>query len=188
MSDFAHYLDPRIPLEQHLVSAFEELRIASEQREALIGFLAPLKVKSKQTYEHSLRVGLLARRISRFMHLDERALLYAGLMHDVGKALTPLETLHKTVGWSAEDTAAMRPHVMDSYRLLRGFFNFSAEIVVWPHRFPHDGYPQHIPAPLHEYSEGTKVQVAYYGRLFALADSYDACHRINSKFGDQKRR
>ena len=55
MSDFAHYLDPRIPLEQHLVSAFEELRIASEQREALIGFLAPLKVKSKQTYEHSLR-------------------------------------------------------------------------------------------------------------------------------------
>ena len=106
MSDFAHYLDPRIPLEQHLVSAFEELRIASEQREALIGFLAPLKVKSKQTYEHSLRVGLLARRISRFMHLDERALLYAGLMHDVGKALTPLEKLHKTDGWSAEDTAA----------------------------------------------------------------------------------
>ncbi|MBI4128981.1 MAG: HD domain-containing protein [Parcubacteria group bacterium] len=186
MDTFSHYLDPRFTLEERLRRTFDELRIDNEQREAISAFLAPLKTKDPVTkfhYEHSIRVGLLARRIARFMHLDEKALFYAGLMHDVGKSQTCLGTLGKTGGWTDADTEEIKKHVTDGYRFLRDRFDFTAEVIVLHHRFQAGGYPAEVPPSLHSYSEGTKTMIMLYGRILALADVYDALHRINDKFG-----
>jgi len=183
MNAFLNYLYPGISLEERLRRAFDDLKTVDEQREGIMTFLRLLESKHPPTYEHSIRVGLLAGRIARFMHLDERALLYAGLLHDVGKAQTRLELLQKTDEWTLADAIEMNNHVMDGYRLIRDRFGFSAEIILWHHRFQHVAYPELLPAPLHSYCEGTRVAIPMYGRLLALADIFDALHRVNSKHG-----
>ncbi len=77
----------------------------------------------------------------------------------------------------------MMAHVMDGYRLIRDKFDFSAEIILWHHRFQPRGYPQEHPAPLHDYCEATKVMIPWYGRMLSLADTFDALHRVNDKHG-----
>lgn len=184
---FLQYLNPKVSLAARLCTAYRELGISEEQREKIEAMLGPLRVKDRTTYEHCIRVGLLARRIARFMGLDQKALLYAGLMHDVGKAQVPLETLTKTEGWTDADSKAIEPHVMDGYRMVRDVFDFSAEVILWHHKFQPNEYPQEIPENLHQYGNGTRTMIPFYGRILAIADSFDAFHRINNKFGADKK-
>jgi len=116
-----------------------------------------------------------------FLHLKARTLLYAGLLHDVGKAQTPVATLSKTSGWTEQDQAAMVCHVMDGYRMIRDRFDFTAEVILWHHRFQPKRYPEELPTPLHEYNEVTSLLIPTYGRLLSLADQFDALHRVNGK-------
>lgn len=176
-------------LEEKVDIAFFELNVSTEDQETIRAFLAPLKHKSSITYtqyEHCLRVGLLAMKIARFMHLDQKALLFAGLMHDTGKCQIDLATLGKTEGWTPKDTEIMKEHVIDGYKILKGRFDFSADIVLWHHRFQTNENPKRIPKPLHNYSRGTLLLIAEYGRILAVADVYDALHRVNDKFGEKK--
>lgn len=164
----------------------DELRFNEDLKSSIRGFLAILKQKSEFTYLHSLRVGLLARKIARFMHLPDNALFLASIFHDLGKSQTPLSTLHKTSSWSAEDTRIMEVHVLDSYRLLRDRFDFSAAVILLHHQFQSNAYPIELPIPLHDYSRATRVLIEECGRVLAIADIYDALHRKNYKFGDKK--
>src|SRR3989344_8046234 len=160
----------------------DELRFEENLKTSIRSFLAVLKQKSEFTYLHSLRVGLLARRIARFMHLPQNALFLAGVFHDLGKSQTPLSTLHKTAGWSPEDAKIMEAHVMDSYRVLRDKFDFSAAVVLLHHQFQPNAYPGELPLTLHNYSKATQVLIQECGRVLAIADVYDAMHRKNDKF------
>ena len=184
MSTFINYLDPNTSLWDRLLDAYINLQIPLKRQEELGVMLEVLRIKDQETYKHSIRVGLLARLIGMFMHLDQRALLYAGLLHDMGKAQTNPKTLKKTEGWNEADTAEIQHHVWDGYRLLRGQFDFSAEVILWHHRFQPNSYPaeEEMPVSLHEYSQGTKIMIPLFGRLLALADSFDASHRVNDKF------
>jgi len=169
-----------------LQTTLDRLEVEKEDQVAIRGFLGPIQVKEgpeTPTYAHSLRVGLTASAIAEFMGFDGRALLFAGLMHDIGKALTLLSTLGKTKGWTAEDSKEMECHVGDSYRMVRGKFDFSAQVLIWHHQFQQNAYPKELPPPLHAYSKGTEVTIAMYGRLLALADTYDALHRVNFQDG-----
>ncbi|MEX0917913.1 MAG: HD domain-containing protein [Candidatus Paceibacterota bacterium] len=172
-------------LEAGFRQACEDVGIKEEDRLTIESLLAPLRNKNAVThahYLHSLRVSLIARAIGKHTHHEEKPLLFAGALHDIGKALTPVEVMGKTGPWTEADQRVMQQHVMDSYRLLRGRFDFTAEIILWHHRFQEHGYPRVLPKPLREYSEPTKLLVVEYGRLLALADVYDALHRPNSKF------
>lgn len=184
MTVFLDYLDPAKSLEDRLHEALVEHGVAADQQERITLFLSILRTKDIATYRHSVRVGLVASRIGSFMHLSAKALLYAGLLHDVGKALTLLSTLRKTEDWKPADAEEMTRHATDGYRMLAGVFDFSAEIVHWHHRFQRNGYPETMPEPLHGYSEGTKALIPFLGRVLAIADLYDALHRVNSKFGE----
>ena len=182
MGKFVNYLDPSIGIEELLRRAFGELYLIGDRQAEVLAFLRLIKIKDLATYEHSVRVGLLARRIAKFMHLDEKALFYAGLLHDIGKIQTRLETLQKTENWKPADSEEMEQHVLDGYRMLRGHFNFSAEVILWHHRFQKNSYPKELPTLLFSYSEGTKTMIAFFGRILALADCFDALHRCNEKF------
>lgn len=169
------------PLE--LEGVFDELALAEDQRKGIRTYLDLLKAKHRATYEHSIRVGLMAQRIARHVHYDEKALLYAGLLHDIGKSDVPVALLQKTDAWTAQDTATMDAHVLHGYQLLRGTFDFTADVIVLHHRFQERKYPEPLPPLLHEYSEKTRILIHTYGRILALADVEDALHRANGKFG-----
>jgi putative nucleotidyltransferase with HDIG domain len=183
MSKFQEYFVQDQPIEQFLDEVFSRLKISLDQQIGIRAFLAPLQVKDRETYRHTIRVGLLTLGIAHLMHIDQHAMFYAGVLHDVGKVQTPLSTLQKTSGWTDADTLAIRDHVMDGYRLIRDKFDFSAEVILWHHKFQRAGYPDVLPPPLHEYSLATQVMIPFYGRLLSLADTFDALHRVNEKHG-----
>lgn len=177
-------------LEHRFLCACDELRISATNKKFLTSLLAPLRDKSTVThfhYAHSLRVGLLARQIGRLIHHEEKPLFFAGTLHDLGKCQTPLDILGKTETWSDKDQAEIQAHVMDGYRLLRGRFDVTAEIMLWHHRFQEEGYPEELPPFLHRYRETMKLLIREYGRIVALADVYDALHRVDGKFGTKRK-
>jgi putative nucleotidyltransferase with HDIG domain len=183
-----------VNLEIRLAEAFNELRIKPQTQSKVLSLLQPLKEKDEvhhAQYEHCLRTGLLAKNIASYMHLDEKALLYAGLFHDLGKQEIQTELLGKTREWTPEDAQEIQKHVMSGYNLLKGKFDFSAEIILWHHKFQARGYPQEMPPLLHDYSNGSKVLITEYGRILALADVYDALHRElhreKDKLGEKSR-
>jgi len=176
-------------LDRALERSARQLGIRPHDWTTAKAFLAPLKYKNEVThyhYEHTARVGLLSRQIGKFVHLEQKPLFLAGLLHDLGKCQIPTETLGKTDTWTPADYARIRRHVSNSYALLRDRFDFTAEVIIWHHRFQRDGYPKRLPRLLHAYSEATKLLIIEYGRMVAIADVYDALHRANSKFGDKR--
>ncbi|MFA6252656.1 MAG: HD domain-containing protein [Patescibacteria group bacterium] len=181
--EFVDYFDTSVSLEDRVQTDLDELQVAPNKREAIHKYLDLIKDKHQSSYEHSLRVGLIARQIAKFMGIDEKVLLYAGLLHDVGKTMVPASTLLKTEGWTPEDTANVQAHVESGYKLLRDKFDFTAEVILRHHRFQTRPYPEELPKSLHEYSEDTKTLINEYGRILAMADVYDALHRINDKHG-----
>ncbi len=157
--------------------------VTDEDAAAVFAFLSPLGSKrapGEFHLRHSYRVGLLAADIAAHLHIDERALLLAGLLHDVGKALVPACTLAATRAWTAEDQASMEQHVTDGFRMLRDRFDFTAHVIAQHHRFQARGYPKELPAALHPFSEATLAKAELYARVLAVADVYDALHRVNS--------
>ena len=83
----------------------DELGISDTNKMLIASLLTPLRDKSPVTqfhYLHSLRVGLLARQIGRFIHHEEKPLLFAGALHDLGKCQTPLHILGRTDTWSED--------------------------------------------------------------------------------------
>ncbi len=184
--EFAEYFDTSVSLEDRVQTDLDELQVVPNKREAIYKYLNLIKDKHQSSYEHSLRVGLIARQIAKFLGIDERALLYSGLLHDVGKTMVPTSTLSKTEGWTPEDTANIETHVENGYKLLRDEFDFTAEVILRHHRFQSRPYPEELPKSQHEYSEDTKALIKEYGRILAMVDVYDALHRINDKHGAKR--
>lgn len=182
-AEFAEYFDPSVSLEDRVQMDLDELQVDLGKREDIQTYLDLIKNKHQGSYEHSLRVGLIARQIAKFMRVDEKALFYAGLLHDVGKTMVPVSTLSKTEGWTPEDAASVQAHVESGYKLLRDKFDFTAEVILMHHRFQDRPYPEKLPETLHDYNDDTKNLIKEYGRILALADVYDALHRINDKHG-----
>src|SRR3989338_753211 len=182
-------MDEEAKLEQQFSAACWELSITNTNRALLASFLAPLRNKHLVTrfhYAHSLRVGLLARQIGRFTYHEEKPLFFAGVLHDLGKCQSPIEILGKTDSWNDDDQQTMQAHVLDGYRLLRGRFDVSAEIMLWHHKFQENCYPEKLPPYLHKYRETMRLLIREYGRLVALADVYDALHRTDAKHGEKR--
>lgn len=164
--------------------AFEKYGVSAEDNEAARAIVGLLKLKGPEGlfhWEHSVRVGLLMGQIGEETHMDARAMFLAGLLHDSGKALVSKEVLGRRDRWTPEDQAAIEPHVIDGWKLLRDRFDFTAELVAQHHTFQPHCYPAVTPDPLHAYCHATTAIQGFYGRLLALADTYDAMHRVNSK-------
>jgi len=175
-------------LEDRLEREFAVLNINSENQNSIMTHLGLLKAKDHATYDHSIRVGLLASRIGKYIHLDPKALFYSGLLHDMGKLLIPPQTLQKTEEFDEQDMAEMRKHPEYTYQMLRGVHEFSAEVALRHHRYQESGYPKRLPKSKVPFSVNTKLMIDFYGRILSLADFYDAIKsRINDKFGEKKK-
>jgi putative nucleotidyltransferase with HDIG domain len=138
--------------------------------DALIS-LSRLKSADEYTYMHSVAVCALMVSLGRTLGLSEddcRQAGMAGLMHDIGKAGTPLEVLNKPGALTDEEFEVIRRHPEVGERMLRdsGMTNEKVLDVVRHHheKMNGKGYPDRLEAK----------DITILARMGAVCDVYDA--------------
>ena len=133
--------------------------------------LARLKTQDDYSYMHSVAVCALMVALGRELGYDEaqcRVAGTAGLLHDVGKALMPIDILNKPGKLTDEEFDVMRGHPMRGFELLQeanGAAPEAMEVCLHHHeRFDGGGYPHKLP----------NDQLSQLVRMGSLCDVYDA--------------
>ncbi len=133
--------------------------------------LARLKTQDEYTYLHSVAVCALMVALSRESGMDEdgcRAAGLAGLLHDLGKAVMPLEVLNKPGKLTEAEFTVMRSHPERGHAMLlegRGASPDVLDVCLHHHeRIDGAGYP-------HRLSGDSISRIA---KMAAICDVYDA--------------
>jgi putative nucleotidyltransferase with HDIG domain len=129
-----------------------------------------IDAKSPYTYRHSTNVAALALAIGRQMNVgraEERRLVRAGLLHDIGKLGVSNRILDKPGPMTPDERAAMERHPLFTAEVLErvGAFNEIVETAARHHeRLDGTGYPWGL--------SGAQLDPA--ARILAVADVYEA--------------
>lgn len=110
-----------IDLDEMFRSA-EEIMSGQTNTYALMDILSNIRYFDDATYAHSLNVALLANILGRWLHYDEdqlKLLTVAGLLHDIGKVLIPVEIIQKPGRLTKEEFDIIKQHPYKGYRLLQ---------------------------------------------------------------------
>jgi putative nucleotidyltransferase with HDIG domain len=142
----------------------------SRNPDALVS-MARLRARDDYTYMHSVAVCALMVALAQQLGLPEQTVREAGLgglMHDLGKALMPLEVLNKPGPLTPAEFGIMKRHPMEGWRLLRseGTAGEAVRRVALHHheKFDGSGYPAG------QVGEGIDLMA----RMGAICDVYDA--------------
>jgi HD-GYP domain-containing protein (c-di-GMP phosphodiesterase class II) len=129
-----------------------------------------LEIHDEYTKHHSQNVANIAQMIAEEMNFSQKAIVqiyYAGLVHDIGKALVPIEIINKKVKLTVAEYEIVKDHPLNAYKALVNTeaLNYIANIVLQHHeRWDGMGYPNGI--------MGKDIYLE--SRILAIADSYDA--------------
>lgn len=133
--------------------------------------LARLKRRDDVTYMHSVAVCALMVALGRELGFDDdgcREAGLAGLLHDVGKALMPLEVLNKPGALTEAEFGLMRTHPERGWELLKsgdGVEETALDVCLYHHeRMDGKGYPHRLSAD----------RISPLARMGAVCDVYDA--------------
>jgi HD-GYP domain-containing protein (c-di-GMP phosphodiesterase class II) len=133
--------------------------------------LARLKTRDDYSYMHSVAVCALMVSLGRQIGMSEeqcRVAGQAGLMHDIGKAVMPLELLNKPGKLTEGEFKVIRSHPERGHALLvegRGATPEMLDVVLNHHeRVDATGYPSCLPAD----------RLTQLARMGAICDVYDA--------------
>jgi HD-GYP domain-containing protein (c-di-GMP phosphodiesterase class II) len=133
--------------------------------------LARLKTHDDYTYMHSMAVCALMVSLGRQLGMDEdsaREVGLAGMLHDMGKAMMPLEVLNKPGKLTDAEYEVMKTHPQHGYELLlegKGVAEATLDVTLHHHERPDGkGYP-------HGLLGDALSRVA---RMGAVCDVYDA--------------
>ncbi len=136
-----------------------------------MGHLHSLRDVDNYTFLHSVNVAIICGILSRWLGDDSermKDMVLAGLLHDVGKAIVPVEVLNKPGALSAAEMEVMKRHAEYGYDMLKKAKVLAGEILtgVWQHheRLDGSGYPRGL-------RDGNILPSA---RIIAISDIYDA--------------
>ena len=156
---------------QGCLALVEDISASVRRNPGALVSLARLKTQDDYSYMHSVAVCALMVALARQMGMDEdacRAAGLAGLLHDVGKALMPLEVLNKPGKLTDAEFAVMRTHAQRGHELLLQGTDASAgalEVALHHHeRFDGSGYPHGLVGD----------RTGLLARMGAVCDVYDA--------------
>jgi cyclic di-GMP phosphodiesterase len=172
-----------------MVSMFEEVRMGNAVDAAAAGALvesisssvmrnpgalvslARLKTADDYTYMHSVAVSGLMVALARQLGLDDDAAHQAGLaglLHDMGKAVTPKQILNKPGKLTEEEFGLIRRHPEEGRRLLaasKGIGDIPLYVCLHHHeKADGSGYPKQLKAP----------EIDLFAKMCAVCDVYDA--------------
>lgn len=128
------------------------------------------RVKDAYTAGHSKRVALYSLKIAEAMGLSEEeqhTVYQAGLLHDIGKILTPEAILLKPRTFKRNEYTIMKNHSTDGENMINYIPSFQkyASIIRHHHeRYDGKGYPDGL--------SGEKIPLL--SRIMTLADAFDA--------------
>jgi HD-GYP domain-containing protein (c-di-GMP phosphodiesterase class II) len=138
--------------------------------DALIS-LARLKTADDYTYMHSVAVCAMMVGLAKQLGLTEvetRSAGMAGLMHDLGKALMPMDILNKPGKLTESEFKVIKTHPSEGYRLLLGGLKVDPIVldVCLHHHEKTDGsgYPKGLKAE----------EISLFAKMGAVCDVYDA--------------
>lgn len=133
--------------------------------------LARLKTADDYTYMHSVAVCALMVALAKELKLDDartRSAGIAGLLHDLGKALIPIDILNKPGKLTTEEFDIIKAHPKAGHGLLIGSTGTDAialDVVLHHHeKMDESGYPERI--------KGNEISL--YAKMGAVCDVYDA--------------
>lgn len=130
--------------------------------------LTILKMRDRDTYLHSVRVGRLARDLARHMGFPRHHCAIigcVGCLHDIGKIAIPDAILLKNGPLTSEEYEVMKSHATDGARLVRQVFGYDLPGVRHHHeRWDGNGY--------HLGLAGKQIDIE--ARIISVADAFDA--------------
>ncbi|MBB4842229.1 putative nucleotidyltransferase with HDIG domain [Paucibacter oligotrophus] len=163
-------LGKAVDTEQCLPVVEEVADSVARNPSALIS-LARLKTKDDYTYMHSVAVCALMVSLAKQLGMDEgqvREAGLAGLLHDIGKMMMPLDVLNKPGALTEAEFNVIRSHPVRGYQMLKegGAVPASALDVCLHHHEKMDGtgYPKKLMGE----------QISLLARMGAVCDVYDA--------------
>ncbi|CAK0769976.1 Cyclic di-GMP phosphodiesterase PA4108 [Gammaproteobacteria bacterium] len=133
--------------------------------------LARLKTADDYTYMHSVAVCALMVALARQLGIDDaltRELGMAGLLHDLGKALMPMDVLNKPGKLTDAEFAIIKGHPEAGHALLvegSAVGEIALEVCLHHHeKTDGSGYPHHL----------NVETISLYAKMGAVCDVYDA--------------
>ena len=149
----------------------EEISDSVSRNPGALISLARLKTADDYTYMHSVAVCALMVVLARQLGLDAeqtRASGIAGLLHDLGKALMPMEILNKPGKLTDEEFAIIKKHPEEGHRLLcegSGADEVALDVVLHHHeKTDGSGYPKGL----------KDKEISLFAKMGAVCDVYDA--------------
>jgi len=133
--------------------------------------LSRIRAMDKYTFEHSVSVSVLMMSFAKSMGLPRKIINevgIGGLLHDIGKTLTPNEILNKPGKLTAQELVVMKNHVIDSRKILqktKGLTQIAMDAAAQHHeKYDGSGYPLGLKGDV----------ISLYGQMSAITDVYDA--------------
>ena len=133
--------------------------------------LARLKTADDYTYMHSVAVCALMIALARQLGLDEQQTKeagMAGLLHDLGKAMIPMDILNKPGKLTNEEFNIVKTHPEEGHKLLlagHGVSNFIKDVCLHHHeKIDGSGYPNRL----------NQETMSLFAKMGAVCDVYDA--------------
>jgi putative nucleotidyltransferase with HDIG domain len=143
----------------------------NDENRHIIDSIMRVRSIDEYTYYHSLNVSMLCMLIGRWLRLDEvhvQNLAQAGLLHDIGKTLIPLEIINKPGKLSGSEFAEMKRHSEYGYNVVNNMEEVPPEVAVaiLTHHEKEDGsgYPIGL--------KGNQLNL--YSKVITIADIFDA--------------
>jgi HD-GYP domain-containing protein (c-di-GMP phosphodiesterase class II) len=149
----------------------EEISDSVSRNPGALISLARLKTVDDYTYMHSVAVCAMMVALSKQLGLDEaqtRQAGIAGLMHDLGKAMIPMEILNKPGKLTDSEFEVVKRHPAEGHRMLLSGTDVAPVVldVCLHHHEKTDGSG---------YPEGLKdSEISLFAKMGAVCDVYDA--------------
>ncbi len=148
----------------------EKAELEETLRESIYAINKIFEVRDPYTSSHQIRVAEIAEKVAKELNFNEKSLkeiLWAGLLHDIGKIAIPSDILSKPSKLNDIEYSLIRLHPITGYNILKEIHQVGkiAEIVYQHHeRLDGSGYPRGL----------KKDNIIFEAKLLATIDVIEA--------------